>query len=65
MSNIHDTAIRKTVEDNEDLNRKIILLQQQLEDKERRIKVLEGKFLSNSTKGKESELVNSATQVSL
>ena len=62
-------AIRKTVEENEDLKRQIILLQQQLEEKDRRTKVLEnilvaeGKLFSSSADGGKYDVVNTATQV--
>ena len=65
-----DNAIIKTIEDNEDLKRKVILLQQQLEEKERRIRMLKsllvekGKIYKSSTKHQKCKLVNSATQVS-
>ena len=62
-----DAILRETVEENEDLKRQIVLFQQQLVEKERRIEML--KFLllrkSNyaSTGGEVNEHVNSATQV--
>jgi len=68
VKDITDTAMRKTVEENEDLKRKIVLLQQQLEEKERRTRVLEkllvgeGKLSNNSDRGEKADLANTATQ---
>ena len=69
VRDITDAAIRKTVEENEDLKRQIILLQQQLLEKDRRMKVLEnlllgeGKVVCHTAKDGKSVL-NTATQVS-
>ena len=62
--------MRKTVQENEDLKRKVILLQQQLLEKDRRSKVLEnlllgeGKVFGNLVREENSVFVNTATQVS-
>jgi len=61
-------GMSKTVEENEDLKRQIIFLQQQLQEKDHRAKVLEklvtGKktLLNSSTEWRQNVLVNSATQ---
>jgi cell division septum initiation protein DivIVA len=62
-----ETSMRKIVEENEDLKRQIIFLQQQVQEKEHRTRVLE-KLLVADTKifdssGKCRKSVNSATQV--
>ena len=64
-----ENSIRKIVEENEDLKRQIIFLQQQVQEKEHRTRVLEKilmadtKMFRNSVKCRKS--VNSATQVYL
>ena len=64
-----ENGMSKTVEENEDLKRQIIFLQQQLKEKDHRAKVLEklmtGKktMLSSSAEWRKNVLVNSATQV--
>ena len=69
VTDMADTAIRKTIEENEDLKRQIIFLQQQLEEKDRRTKVLEnillaeGKIFSSSANVGKSDAVNTASQV--
>ena len=68
VRDITHKAVRQTVEENEDLKRQNILLEQQLEEKERRIKVLErlllseGKTYRSISDGKKFP-VNTATQV--
>ena len=70
VRDITHKAVRQTIEENQDLKRQNILLEQQLEEKERRIKVLErlllseGKSYRSVLEGKRSA-VNTATQVSL
>ena len=67
-TDVRDKAVRQTVEENEDLKRQNILLEQQLEEKERRIRVLErlllseGKSYRSISDGKTFS-VNTATQV--
>ena len=67
-NDVRDKAVRQTVEENEDLKRQNILLEQQLEEKERRIRVLErlllseGKSYRSISDGKTFS-VNTATQV--
>ena len=69
VKDITNKAIRQTVEENEDLKRQNILLEQQLEEKERRIKALERLLLTEEksqfslTNGRKSFSVNTATQV--
>ena len=66
---ITNKAVRQTIEENQDLKRQNILLEQQLDEKERRIKVLErlllseGKSFRNILDGERSS-VNTASQVS-
>merc|ERR1719282_1724455 len=68
VKDITNKAIRQTVEENEDLKRQNILLEQQLEEKERRIKALERLLLTEEksqfswTNGRKSFSVNTATQ---
>ena len=69
LRDIADTAIRKTVEENEDLKRQIVLLQQKMDVKERHIQALEN-LLVNDRKPifrsiKDSQHENRATQVML
>lgn len=66
LRDIADTAIRKTVEENEDLKRQIVLLQQKMDVKERHIQALEN-LLVNDRKPifrsiKDSQHENRATQ---
>ena len=68
VRDITHQAIRQTVEENEDLKRQNILLEQQLEEKERRIKALEKILVTENrscslSNGNKSLLVNSASQV--
>ena len=68
VRDITNQAIRQTVEENEDLKRQNILLEQQLEEKERRIKALEKILVTENrscslSNGNKSLLVNSASQV--
>ena len=69
VKDITDKAIRQTLEENEDLKRQNILLEQQLEEKERRIKALERVLLTEEKsynfgiKGRKSLLINTASQV--
>jgi len=67
VKDITNNAIRKTLEENEDLKRQNILLEQQLGEKERRIKALERLLLIdeksfNITQRSGLNLVNTATQ---
>ena len=70
VRDITHKAVRQTIEENQDLKRQNILLEQQLDEKERRIKVLErlllseGKSFRNILDGERSS-VNTASQVSL
>ena len=69
LRDIADTAIRKTVEENEDLKRQIVLLQQKMDVKERHIQALEN-LLVNDRKPifrsiKDRQHDNRATQVIL
>ena len=67
--NICEETIKNTIEENSDLKRQIVLLQHQLDEKERRIKMLKilllGKSITvpNLTQVKQYGRVNSATQV--
>ena len=69
VRDITNKAVRQTIEENQDLKRQNILLEQQLDEKERRIKVLErlllseGKSFRNILDGERSS-VNTASQVS-
>ena len=69
VKDITDKAIRQTLEENEDLKRQNILLEQQVEEKERRIKALERVLLTEEKsynfgiKGRKSLLINTASQV--
>ena len=69
VRDITNKAVRQTIEENQDLKRQNILLEQQLDEKERRIKVLErlllseGKSFRNILDGERTP-VNTATQVS-
>ena len=68
VRDITNQAIRQTVEENEDLKRQNVLLEQQLEEKERRIKALEKILVTENrscslSNGNKSLLVNSASQV--
>ena len=71
VRDITNKAVRQTIEENQDLKRQNILLEQQLDEKERRIKVLErlllseGKSFRNILDGGERSSVNTASQVSL
>ena len=71
VRDITNNAIRKTIEENEDLKRQNILLNQQLEEKDRKIKALERLLLNednnnykNSIHDRKS-LINTATQVTM
>ena len=66
---ITNKAVRQTIEENQDLKRQNILLEQQLDEKERRIKVLERLLLSEGKSfrnilDRERSSVNTASQVS-
>jgi len=67
VRDITNKAVRQTIEENQDLKRQNILLEQQLDEKERRIKVLErlllseGKSFRNILDGERSS-VNTASQ---
>ena len=59
---------RKTVEENQDLQRQLVFLQQQLKEKDRRIKCLEDQVATGSKKysaGTSGTRQNSASQVLL
>ena len=70
VRDITHKAVRQTIEENQDLKRQNILLEQQLEERERRIRVLErlllseGKTSRNILDGKKTS-INTATQVRL
>lgn len=68
VRDITDKAIRQTLEENEDLKRQNILLEQQLGEKERRIKALEKILLTDEksfgfNKDRKFMVVNTASQV--
>ena len=68
VRDITDKAIRQTLEENEDLKRQNILLEQQLGEKERRIKALEKILLNDEksfgfNKDRKFMVVNTASQV--
>ena len=69
VRDITSKAVRQTVEENEDLKRQNILLEQKLEEKERKIKALErilvteDKSYSTIAVNKKTSYVNSASQV--
>ena len=70
LKDISDTAVRKTVQENEDLKRKIVFLQQKMDVKERHIKVLEKLLLEDrkpiihtSQQQNSNQIVNTASQV--
>ena len=69
VRDITNKAVRQTIQENQDLKRQNILLEQQLDEKERRIKVLERLLLSEGKSfrnilDRERSSVNTASQVS-
>merc|ERR1719278_1623001 len=68
VRDISDSAVRKTVEENQDLRRQVVFLQQTVEERDRRIRALESLLVSdraNSTSGSSSNSnasMNTATQ---
>ena len=65
VRDISDTAVRKTVEENQDLRRQVVFLQQTVEERDRRIRALESLLVgdrANSTSGSQGSM-NTATQV--
>ena len=68
---IHKHEITKTVEENRDLKRQIVLLEEKVQEKEHNIKILtelvdEDRIMSSCPEEtRKSGLVNSTTQVSL
>jgi thiamine biosynthesis protein ThiC len=69
VRDISDSAVRKTVEENQDLRRQVVFLQQTVEERDRRIRALENLLVSdraNSTSGVSSSnsnaSMNTATQ---
>ena len=72
MRDITSQAIRQTIEENQDLKRQNILLEQKLEEKERKIKALERILVSEeksygltTSHLKKTSHVNSASQVGI
>lgn len=71
MRDITSQAIRQTIEENQDLKRQNILLEQKLEEKERKIKALERVLVSEEKSYglishlKKTSYVNSASQVGI
>ena len=69
VRDITSKAIRQTIEENEDLKRQNILLEQKLEEKERKIKALERVLVTEEksygmlSNLKKTSYVNSASQV--
>ena len=69
VSDITSQAIRQTIEENQDLKRQNILLEQKLEEKERKIKALERILVSEeksyglTSNLRKTSYVNSASQV--
>ena len=69
VRDITSKAVRQTIEENEDLKRQNILLEQKLEEKERKIKALERILVSEeksygvTSNLKKTSYVNSASQV--
>jgi len=68
MRDISDSAVRKTVEENQDLRRQVVFLQQTVDERDRRIRALESLLVSdraNSTSVSSSNStasMNTATQ---
>ena len=71
VRDITSQAIRQTIEENQDLKRQNILLEQKLEEKERKIKALERILVSEeksyglTSHLKKTSYVNSASQVEI
>ena len=71
VRDITSQAIRQTIEENQDLKRQNILLEQKLEEKERKIKALERVLVSEeksyglTSHLKKTSYVNSASQVEI
>ena len=68
VRDITSKAIRQTIEENEDLKRQNILLEQKLEEKERKIKALERILVTEEKSygmlsNKKTSYINSASQV--
>ena len=70
LKDISDTAVRKTVQENEDLKRQIVFLQQKMDVKERHIQALEKllledrKPISHTSQQQNSKyIVNTTSQV--
>ena len=68
VRDITSKAIRQTIEENEDLKRQNILLEQKLEEKERKIKALERILVTEDKSygmlsNKKTSYINSASQV--
>lgn len=69
VRDITSQAIRQTIEENQDLKRQNILLEQKLEEKERKIKALERILVSEeksyglTSNLRKTSYVNSASQV--
>merc|ERR1719266_2465283 len=64
VRDISDSAVRKTVEENQDLRRQVVFLQQTVEERDRRIRALESLLVgdrANSTSSSQAS-INTATQ---
>merc|ERR1719278_545575 len=68
VRDISDSAVRKTVEENQDLRRQVVFLQQTVDERDRRIRALESLLVSDRanstsvTSSNSTPIMNTATQ---